>query len=49
MELSKIHTPTFKLLTPLDRWKHPLARVLRYYCDGNKDEIHVESKGGTEV
>ena len=48
-ELSKIHTPTFKLLTPLNRWKHPLARVWRHHYDGNKDKIQVGSEGGTEV
>ena len=35
-ELSKIHTPDFKLLSPLDRWIHPSARVWRYYYDKNK-------------
>ena len=28
-ELSKIHTPAFKLLTSLDRWKHSSAHVWR--------------------
>ena len=44
-----MHTPTFKLLSPLDRWKHPLAGVWRYYCDENKDETTVKLEGGTEV
>ena len=48
-ELSKIHTPAFKLLTPLDSWKHPSGRVWIYYYDGNEDEIQSKSEGGTEV
>ena len=48
-ELSKIHTPTFKMLSPLDRWIHPLARVWRYYYDGNKDKIQAKLEGGKEV
>ena len=48
-ELSKIYTPVFKLLTPLDRWKHPSARVWRYYYDKNKDEIQAKSEGCTDV
>ena len=49
MKLSKIHTPTLTLLTPLDKLKHPSARVWRYHYDGNKDEIQATSEGGTEV
>ena len=49
MELSKIHTPTLALLTPLDKWKHPSARVWRYYFDENKGEIQARSEEGTEV
>ena len=37
-ELSKFHTPAFKLLTPLDRWKYCSARVWRYYYDKNRED-----------
>ena len=47
-ELSKTHPPTFKLLSTLDRLIYPLARVLRYYYDGKKDEIQPQSEGSTE-
>ena len=48
-EQSKIHIPTFKLLSLLGRCIHPLARVWRYYYDKNKDKIQEKSEGGTEV
>ena len=48
-ELSKIHTPTFKLLSLMDRLIHPLACMWRYYYDRNKDKIQAKLEGGTEV
>ena len=48
-ELSEIHTPAFKLLSPLDSWIYLSARVWRYHYDKNKDKIQVKLEGGTEV
>ena len=48
-ELSKIHTPTLVLLSPLDKWRQPSARVWRYYFDENEDKIRAKSEEGTEV
>jgi hypothetical protein len=48
-EFIKIHTPTFKLLSPLDIWLHPLVCVWRHYFDKDKDKVRAKSDRGTET
>ena len=48
-ELSRWHTPTFRLLSPMDRWVNPTARIWRYFYDEDKDEIQVKSDRGLEI
>ena len=33
------HTPMFKLLSPLDRWLYPLARVWGHYFDEDTGRV----------
>ena len=48
-ELSKIHNATSKLLSPLDIWINPFARMWRYCYDGKKDKIQAKLEGSAEV
>ena len=45
-ELSKMYTPTLWLLSPLDQWMNPTARIWRYFFDERKDEIQVAADRG---
>ena len=45
----KWNTLTFQLLSPMDRWINPTARIWRYFYDKNKDEIQVKTDHGLEI
>ena len=44
-----MHTPTLRLLSLLDQWTNPTARIWRYFFDEGKDEIQVAADRGIEV
>ena len=46
-EFSKIHTPTFKLLSRLNIWLHPLAHVWRHYFDKDKVQARLDQRTET--
>ena len=48
-ELSRLHSESWALPLPLDRWKQQTHRAWRYWLDEEKDELLVATDQGIEL
>ena len=48
-ELTRLHSKSWALPLPLDRWKHKTYRKWKYWLDEENDELTVLTEQGVEV
>ena len=48
-ELTRLHSKSWALPLPLDRWKHKTYRKWKYWLDEENDELTVSTEQEVEV